>query len=205
MSTYYTPLIDATMEIKLETAQAHLLLEEIMRGESPADIKEVWELLDAAEWYAQAVLNGNTNSKGTFLPLTNNNMREQIKVISKKLKEFRIITQHRFEASKQSIINSELDQKFHSLFIEIINQSDQVETGLQKMTAHNLRLFRTVKIVLITLCVCFFIVVGLITNSFMRRRVRDQLELQAANQQLAAGNQQLQAGQQQLKALNQQL
>jgi len=41
----YTPLVDASMEIKLEATTAHLWFEEVISGDRTVDINEVWRYL----------------------------------------------------------------------------------------------------------------------------------------------------------------
>ena len=92
MAATYTPQIDATMEIKLEATQAHLWFEEILSGDRREDMDHVWALLDSADWYAQALLEGGTNKEGVFLPLKDKELRQAVEGILRDLAEFREMT-----------------------------------------------------------------------------------------------------------------
>ena len=52
----FSPLINASHEIRYEATMAHLWLEEILSGDREVNIESIWEHLDRAEWYAQAML-----------------------------------------------------------------------------------------------------------------------------------------------------
>ena len=64
----YAPLVDAAMEIKYETAIAHLWFEEVISGDTQEDIATVWLHLDQAAWYMTAMLDGGENSEGFLFP-----------------------------------------------------------------------------------------------------------------------------------------
>ena len=96
--------------------------------------------------------------------------------------------------------------------LKYIDQADLVETELQGLTKKELATFRIVQTVLIAVCLVVTVVVGAAFGRFVRGSIRNELALQAANQQLAASeqqlratNEQLMASEQQLKAANQQL
>lgn len=80
-----------------------------------------------------------------------------------------------------------------------------VETDLQQLIKQELRNFRIVQVVLVAICLSVTVVVGIAFSRFVRRQIADELELQAANQQLNAHEQQLRAANQQLAAEEQQL
>ena len=99
MNKVYVPLVDATMEIKLEATLAHLWFEEIISGDRHEDIKVLWEHQDQAEWYAKAMLEGGRNPEGIFIALDDAEMRGKIKKVQEKLAEFREITKKRIETN----------------------------------------------------------------------------------------------------------
>ncbi len=78
MAVRFAPLVDAAMEIKLEATTAHLWFEEIIGGDRYADIEEVWEHLDQAQWYARTMLEGGENPEGKFVALEDPALRHGI-------------------------------------------------------------------------------------------------------------------------------
>ena len=54
----------ATMEMRFEKTLAHLWLEELLGGVEHLDIETVISRLDAADWYANAMLEGGQNEHG---------------------------------------------------------------------------------------------------------------------------------------------
>jgi len=56
MINKYAPLVDATMEIKLEATTAHLWFEEIISGDRYENLDDIIKHIDLALWYANAML-----------------------------------------------------------------------------------------------------------------------------------------------------
>jgi len=208
----YYPLADAAMEIKLEVTTAHLWFEEIVGGDQHEDISVVWHHIDQAEWYAQAMLEGGQNDKGTYIPLDDPILQQKIQKVLEKIKVFRAIAQERIVDSGKSYIGSDIDQHFDAIFRDFLKQVDDVETALQQIMKKDTERFRFVQSALLALCLIITGIVGAVLFRFERRQSSNLAMLRAANQQLVANeqqlkaaNQQLRAGDQQLKATNQQL
>ena len=104
IAKHYFPLINATMEIKLEATTAHLWFEEIITGDRDEDIDKVWSHINRAEWFARAMLEGGENAEGVFISLNDPELREDILVVLEQIKEFRSIARDRYPNSEISII-----------------------------------------------------------------------------------------------------
>ncbi len=219
MTAKYAPLVDASMEIKLEATNAHLWLEEILRGDRREDIEVVWKHIDMADWYAKVMLEGGQNPEGTFLPLEDEEMRRHIIDVRKKLDEFLISTQKRFEEKETSAAGTDIDQQYHVIFENFIQQADIVETMLQQLITKDLQQFRIIQISLTITIILLTTFVGIVIKRYERRKRENIYELENINksmqdeiterkraeEKLKATNQQLMASEQQLKAVNQQL
>ena len=69
MINKFSPLVDASMEIKVEATTAHLWFEELISGDRYESLDTVIDHIDLAIWYAKAMIEGGHNEEGTFLPL----------------------------------------------------------------------------------------------------------------------------------------
>ncbi len=184
MSAMHAPLVDATMEIKLEATTAHLWFEKIISNDRYEEMEVVWKHLDQADWYAQAMLEGGQNQEGTFIPLNNAEMRQEISSVQEKLTQFREITQQRLAARETSGVGTEIDQLYNAVFTTFINQADKVETRLQQVMARELRSFRTTQMVLIVACLLLSLFIGVAFHRFERRQVQNLLAIQDTNEYL---------------------
>lgn len=121
------PLGDAAMEIKLTATNAHLLLEEIMGGDTSEDINEVWALLDESRWYANAILEGGTNEEGTFVASQSPAVRAQIEEVLVALDTLIAVSERRYaRIASQEGVGTGADQQFDSLY-------ENLQTDLGKL------------------------------------------------------------------------
>jgi diguanylate cyclase (GGDEF)-like protein len=158
MSSKYAPLVDASMEIKLEATTAHLWLEEILSGDTKEDINEVRQNIKNAIWYANAMINGGQNDEGTYLPLENKNLENKIKYVLLKLQEFENMTNQRYANKSFNIAGDKYDILYDKVFREFIAEADIVEIELQKIILKEQEIYKLVYYVLfITTTLMIFI------------------------------------------------
>ncbi len=184
MNTVYVPLIDASMEIKLKATMAHLWFEEILSGDRHEDVEVVRSLLDQADWYAQAMLEGGEKPEGVFMPLDDAEMRLNIIGVRTKLSEFKDITEQRLATMKISGPGTEIDQRYDEIFKHFISQSGEVETRLKQIMAQDLSKFRYTQIMLIIACLLLSVFVGAIFIRFEQQRTKNYITLYDTNEEL---------------------
>ena len=85
--------IDAAMLLKLETTTAHLWFEEILAGDRHESLDSVWQHFDEADWHLRAMLEGGRNPEWTFVPISDPEVREEIRRLRLELAEFRRLTE----------------------------------------------------------------------------------------------------------------
>lgn len=150
------PLIDAIMEVKFETAQAHLWFEEMISGDTTIRYEKVTNHIKNAFWYVNTIINGGTNKEGNYLPLENKNLRNRIFKVKDILLDFKNITEQRFNNPETSLTGSPIDEKHDKVYITLINDIDFVETEIQtNILAENK--YRNVTLAVMSLIFVFFI------------------------------------------------
>lgn len=125
-----SPLGDAAMEIKLAATEAHLIFEEIMAGDAGEDIQQVWALLDAAYFYANAILNGGENDEGRFYASEDPVVRTAVTEVLASLDSFTAAarTRHGSLAQRQGV-GSDADERFDTLYDGLIDTLAAAATG----------------------------------------------------------------------------
>jgi len=184
MNMFYSPLIEAAINIKLEATIAHLWLEEIISGDRSEDMKSVWTHLNQAEWYANAMLEGGENPRGEIPPLTDEKMRQEIREVQSHLKEVRNVTSKRIESIRISGIGSEIDQHYDSIYMDFVNQADRVETGLKQVMYEDLAHFKRTQYLLYKTAFFLPLMIGLGFWYFNRRLTKSLVSLQIAHESL---------------------
>ena len=205
MTAVHGPLATATLEIRLESATAHLWFEELVGGDKSRSISDVYEHLDQAQWYSQAMLEGGETKDGRIYRLSDEKLRGEVEDIQGDIHQLRAIMEKRYANLAQSGPGSEIDQEYDRKYLRVAQAIDEIETQLRGLIRGDLGNFRLLQGGLILFSLVVTISAGIVIIRLQRRQVLDAVKLRAANQQLDAGNQQLKAGNQQLRAGNQQL
>ena len=145
----YTPLIDASMEIKLEITTAHLLLEELQNGHNDKNTDNVLKHIDEAQWFAMAMLNGGENVEGRYIALTDPVLRKEVKNVSEEIKTFYQITKQRLNSIPKPDKTVLMDHRYNLLFKDVIHQADRVESKLQAEIVAETKLLNIIQVVVI--------------------------------------------------------
>ena len=169
----YTPLIDASMEIQVEATTAHLWFEEIVSNDRTIDIEAIWQHIDQAEWYAQAMLSGGENKEGRLIPIDDPNLRNQIEQTIAGIHAFRAIAHERWDARSKSGIGSNIDQRFDQKFLEFTLAAKNIETALHNVMATQLQQFTFIQNLLISVTLIFGALITYILYRYDSRRTND--------------------------------
>ncbi|MEN8178664.1 MAG: EAL domain-containing protein [Pseudomonadota bacterium] len=164
MTTKYTPLLDAAMEMMLETTTAHLWFMEVISGDDQGTIEKVWFHLDQADWYANAMLEGDQNQEECVLPLTDPELRHSVQTARKIIAQFKEISHRRFNRAPNNPFISDIDQRFDEVFKEFLLVAFDVESRLQQKIYSELISFRRIAggLTIGTLLIALFVVFKLV-------------------------------------------
>jgi signal transduction histidine kinase/ActR/RegA family two-component response regulator len=173
MMQRHAPLINAAMEIKLETTTSHLWFEEIISGDPNVKIDTVWEHLAEAEWYARAMLEGGENSEGRFIALDDAKLRRDIEEFLTTLSDFRNTIRQRLESQSVSGVGSDIDQYFDNQFERLITSADMVETNLQQFMKDQFQRFRIIQSLLMVLIVILGVILLVKVRHYESKRNDD--------------------------------
>ena len=165
------PLIDASMEIKIESTTAHLWLEEILNGSLDEDFNLIWKQINRADWYAQAMLDGGVNQHGTYLPLKNNEMRRHIEIVRGQLAAFGDIAKQRLQGGIGTGQRDDIRQRYDTIFDDLINHVDYVEHELKELIAIEKKEFWFSEKFLIGFGTLLFVCMGCVYWYFNRQRL----------------------------------
>jgi len=169
----YTPLVDSTIEIKLELTTAHLWFEEVISGEPIVSIEDVWAHIDKSEWYANAMLNGGAKEDIKLAPLSHPHLRHKIEETLKAIYYFRQIAQRRWALKSTSAINTAIDQQFDLAFLQFKIAADNVEIALHQAIAQDMQEFTLTQQLLISLIIFLGIVISGLLLRYNIRKVRN--------------------------------
>jgi PAS domain S-box-containing protein len=147
----HTPQIDASCKIWHEATIAHLWFEEILAGDRSETLENVLKHIDKAQWYARALLEGGEKQGTMYYPLEDSVAREKIKKVSKKIAEFKKITEKRWETIEVAGTGTEISQQYNAVFKDFIQLTTEVGVGIRRaLKAELIILERLHKIVVLS-------------------------------------------------------
>ena len=184
MSVKFSPLVDASMEIKLEATTAHLWFEELISGDRDVTIEDVLKHIDNAIWYANAMLEGGENPEGNFIPLANPVMRKEIEEVLVKIKTFKEITKERYSTKTETGIGTPTEQRYDVFFENFLQQADLVETKLQSTIVSNLDKYRSMQLLLLVSLISLMVFLLFIFYRYEKQRARDLALIHAAHDEV---------------------
>jgi diguanylate cyclase (GGDEF)-like protein/PAS domain S-box-containing protein len=188
----YIPLVDASTKVQLKTTTAHLWFEEGISGDRTIDINEVWATLDQSEWYAQAMLDGGTLKKSTFLALNDPNLRKQIEEVIKGIHHFREIAQQRWASKSTSGIGSEIDQQFDQAFLKFSLSVKNVEATLHQAIANDLKTFKFSQKILIFIIFILGLMISVLLLRYKTKNKQNIDTLKLLDKSITESQEQLQ-------------
>jgi len=180
----YTPLIDASMEIKLEITTGHLILEEILNGSDDETMSDALKHIDSAQWYAMAMLNGGENFEGRYIALTNPLLRNEIKDVSKKIDLFHNVTKQRLEALQKLDKGILMDHQYDSIFQDVLQQADEVESKLQAEFVNKTKVLNIIQSTVILFSILLIALIIWVLRCFESRRSADIKLIHKTNEHL---------------------
>jgi len=184
MSTTSVPLDDAAMEIKQEATTAHLWFEEILSGDSNMEMDAVWEHINKAAWFAEAILRGGISPAGEIYPLKDPELRGQVEEIQVKIAFLKTLVAERYLNASNSGPGTDIDRQFDTVFADLVNMSEAVETAIHQSINQTLQSFRSTQTYILTACLILTLLAIRVFYLFDSRKIRDFKIIQAANKRL---------------------
>lgn len=113
------PLADAIMEAQINAGTAHLVIEEILAGDTSEDISEVWHLLEKSQWYIDAALSGGEHEDGSIIyyAAEEAEIRNKLAILDKHIADFIESARLRYAQRAESVTSgSDSDQTFDQAY-----------------------------------------------------------------------------------------
>ncbi len=170
-------LIEAIMDIQIQTATYHLRLEEALYGYASAktDAKEALAALDQAINLIEVTLNGGKTEHNWVLePFTDPALRARAAAIKPLLEKIKVIGLERLKDREKAGIGSVLEHRFEKIYKEVLGRTRELEDILEIYEARDQeksrRLFRGI------LVIWAFLVVTTTAGIWHRERQRKSAE-----------------------------
>ncbi len=168
-------------------------LEEIISVDRNKDINTVWEHLDLADKYAQAMLEGGIIKNVIIIALSDESLRKEILHVRTELAKFRQIAQHRYNISFSSGVGTEIDQEFDRVYQDFVDEVNNVETDLHNKIQSELSGFVNTGFALLTTSALLALIISITLLRHRKRNITQIVEIQQAQLLIEEKNKNLQA------------
>ena len=192
LSVYYTPLIDAAMDIKLEVVLARDVHDDFHQAHSD-EVNYMLRHLKLAQWYADSMLDGGKDEGNIILALKDETQHQQIQQVKSNIhKIIGFITKNESLFSSTEGRDKILTAEFKDFFTDTFNRAELVEVQLLEEFKDNLKIFRIARISLIVTVVIFSIISLLVYRRVNYHRRMADLSLNESRDLYRRSQEQLQ-------------
>lgn len=157
---YYVPLIDASLEMRLEATTAYLWFEELLGGDKSKSMDDILKYLDRAEWYASAMIDGGQSQHIRLLPLEDEAFLSKIQSLQLKLQNQRILLGKRVDAKLNAGPGSGIDSEYHATLEEFIIEATNLEMEIKIRMADHFRVFSLISISVVASSIFLFVIIS---------------------------------------------
>ncbi|WP_413718738.1 methyl-accepting chemotaxis protein [Silicimonas sp. MF1-12-2] len=131
------PLLDAAMEIKIFAGDAHLVMEEIMAGDTTRNMSEVIGGLERAQFFAKAIVDGGETADGVIHPSEDPLVRGNMREVLRSLEAFALSAEDRYRLlSGRTGVGTDADAEFDALYDDL---TDRIATATEGSVSHDLQ------------------------------------------------------------------
>ncbi len=129
----HSPLVQASLEIKLELTQAHLLFEELIVGDNQIDISKVLQKIEHTQWFIHAMTQGAEKNSMVYIPLDDSDFNHRILRLGENVKTLQSLMHRRLLYQHDSLPGSRADEQFDTYYENILLDADHINQHLLKL------------------------------------------------------------------------
>lgn len=179
ISSRYMPLQDAMEETKVHLTQAHLWLEEYLGGDK-SSIDGAFDKFEEAHADVLFMLEGGSDAEWTYSPVTDQDIRHQLKLYLSQLKTLEQLTQQRVDFPERSGPGSMLDQQYDEQFAALLVSADNAEVLLQESLRRDIRNFTIVQSSILVILIMLSVGAGVAFHLFRKHEAASRRSLEKA-------------------------
>ena len=156
----YVPLVEASMEMRLEASTAYLWFEEMLGGDKSKKMDDILTHLDLADWYAKAMIEGGESDHLKIVYDKHSPFRERLLKLQVHLTTQRALLNERIAALSNAGPGSDIDKAYHATLEDFIEEARQLEMEIKTIMQNDYQLFKRASFAVIAVCSLLFIITG---------------------------------------------
>ena len=174
----YTPLVNASKEIRLNLALGHLWFEELVAGDINVNYDETLGILERANWYVRAMLDGAVGNGHAIRPIQDLELRAELLQVQVQLEDFLDVVEDRWLYKEKSGIGTTIDEEFDEAFLSLLGKTAVVESQYQKIIAEDMRTFKTIRMIVLCMILVLVILSIVFVGVYLRNTAEAKRRLQ---------------------------
>jgi two-component system NtrC family sensor kinase len=185
-------MMNAIMDMQLNTATAHLWFEEALYGDPTVDLDNVWADFDRGIGLSASILSGGDSGHGLVLePLQESSLRKQVEDFHALLRQFKAIAVQRYQDPSTAGIGSPLDQQFDGVFEQFMAKARVFEETIEDaQISAQLKDQRLLSVTSLVWAVILIAAIAALSTREVRRLAAEE-KLLIANEKLGAQTEEL--------------
>ena len=177
-----TPQIESMSYILKEVTLAHENFEDWVETNGQTELKPMYERIDNALWYANALLNGGKKGDYIIRPFKDKHIRTSLERMIVDVEDFKDLKFSIIDKKKSSINYLEIDDNLDEDFKDLINQIYRIEKLIRIIKNKNLTQSKQLQIILIVFIIIFAVLVNMALYHFDRQREEHLSEIAKKNE-----------------------
>lgn len=190
---HFSPIIDATMEIRIEIAKSHILMDHFLDGDSSVKETHVMRHLKNAQWYANALINGGSNEHNTFTPIESETARNSIRQLQDALTLLISATAKQLTRKKSEVSDKMFSDIYISTYENIETIAQNLESDIKDIIAGKMRVVKKMQLLIVIVILLITIAAIAILRRYEQQRNTDHKIIAEINRQLNLANRKLQS------------
>ena len=176
----YTALLDASLKIKTNIAQAKTSFLKYAENENPQVLRDAWQYLSLAEFNTQIILEEKDRMNIISIPMNDLELRENVQRLQVELLDFRGLSSD-FTKEGVPVSKEEIKTKWENLFSTIDNHTTSIENSVRSLLGSQTRIFRFTQFGLIGISLMLSIISAFVFYRYERQKNSYIKEIKAAS------------------------
>ena len=189
----YDPLLDASMEIRIEIAESRILMDHFLHGDSTISANTIREHIVKAQWYTNALLTGGRDQHNTFMAIKNDSLKSSVYSVKKALEKFRLTTEKQLSRDSGSTSTRLFNEAYLTAYKKVDTHTYRLESDVKNIITHHMDILKRMQLFIIIAAILITIAAVLIFRYYDRRRNNDLETIEKINTQLNIANKKLKA------------
>ncbi|MFC1742912.1 PAS domain S-box protein [Candidatus Riflebacteria bacterium] len=175
---HHVPQVDAVMAAKYQAAEAHLWLEEFLKGDVKESPKNILPRMHKVSAYLKGLIEGGSTPIGDFHSADLPDLKKTLRDTQEKFSQLKDLLNKRLVEKESAGIGTDLEQKFDLMFRDFIQEIDKVKNLLLVAIEEDISSFRRIQGIAFIISFLLFFIAGVLFFQYERNKAANLISIQ---------------------------